>query len=61
LVLDTKEESFHALTAIAGSAVLEGDNWRQPLNKYQSVVVPAVVGRYWLRGNKKCQVLKSSV
>jgi mannose-6-phosphate isomerase len=61
LALDTKGESFHALTVIAGSAVLEGENWRQPLNKFQSVVVPAVVGRYWLNGNEKCQVLKSSV
>jgi mannose-6-phosphate isomerase len=61
LELDTKGESFHALTAIAGSVVLEGEHWRQPLNKFQSVVVPAVVGKYWLHANKKCQVLKSSV
>jgi hypothetical protein len=42
-------------------AMLEGEDWRQPLYKFQSVVVPAVVGRYWLHGKKKCQVLKSSV
>lgn len=61
LDLDTKGESFHALTAIAGSASLEGENWQQKLNKFQSVVVPAAVGRYWLRGDQTCQVLKSSV
>ncbi len=61
LDLDTKGESFHALTAIAGSAILEGENWLQPLNKFQSVVIPAAVGRYSLHTNEKCQVLKSSV
>jgi mannose-6-phosphate isomerase class I len=30
LDLDTKGESFHALTAIAGSAILEGENWLMP-------------------------------
>jgi mannose-6-phosphate isomerase len=61
LDLDTKGESFHALTAIAGAAILEGENWVQPLNRFQSVAVPAAVGRYCLHANEKCQVLKSSV
>jgi mannose-6-phosphate isomerase len=59
--LDTKGESFHALTAIAGLATLEGENWLQKLNRFQSVVVPAAVGRYCLHAKETCQLLKSSV
>jgi len=58
--LDTQNETFHALTVIAGAARLEGDGWQQPLNRFQSVLVPADAGRYRLVPEGVCQVLKAS-
>jgi mannose-6-phosphate isomerase len=59
--LDTQGESFHAITLIDGAAVLEGENWKQPLRRFQSTVVPAAAGAYSILSSGKCQLLKSSV
>jgi mannose-6-phosphate isomerase len=57
IALDTRSESCHALTVIAGSARLEGSGWQQPLKRFQSVLVPADTGAYHLAPEGACQVL----
>ena len=47
--LDTFDESFHALTVFEGQAVLEGDNWQQPLSRFETALVPAACRTYRLR------------
>jgi mannose-6-phosphate isomerase len=59
LALDTRRESFHALTVIRGAARLEGDGWQLPLNTFQTALVPASTGAYRLAPEGACQVLLS--
>jgi mannose-6-phosphate isomerase len=59
--LDTRGASFHAITVIAGRAVLKAGNERVELDKFQTAVVPAQVGRYQFQPLMECRALKSSV
>jgi mannose-6-phosphate isomerase len=59
--LDTKGESFHALTVIEGEAVLKTDAEEVTLEKFQTAVVPAATGHYQFQPLTKCRALKSSV
>jgi mannose-6-phosphate isomerase len=47
--LDTRGETFHALTVIEGEMQAEGDNWSQRLAQYETIIVPAAGGAYTLR------------
>jgi mannose-6-phosphate isomerase len=44
--LNTRGDSFDALTLLSGVARLIGDGWAMELKGFQSVVIPAVVGAY---------------
>jgi mannose-6-phosphate isomerase len=60
--IDTHSETFHAITMIDGRGVLQSNGERVELEKFQTVVVPASLGRYQfqpLDGN--CRALKASV
>lgn len=59
--LDTKHESFHAITVIEGKAILQSDHEKIELEKFQTAVVPAVVGEYQFIPVTDCRALKSSV
>lgn len=59
--LDTRGESFHAITVIEGRAVLKAGADRVELDKFQTAVVPAQVGRYQFQPLMECRALKSSV
>jgi len=59
--LDTKHESFHAITVIEGKAVLKTGNEQVELEKFQTAVVPAGVGAYEFSPLGECRALKSSV
>ena len=59
--LDTKGESFHALTVIQGEAVLKTADEVVTLEKFQTAVVPAEVGSYQFQPLADCRALKSSV
>jgi mannose-6-phosphate isomerase len=59
--LDTKSESFHTLTVIEGRALLNAGEERVELEKFQTAVVPAQVGRYQFQPLTECRALKSSV
>jgi mannose-6-phosphate isomerase class I len=58
--LDTKSETFHAITVIEGRALLKTENDQVELEKFQTAVVPAGVGRYEFRPLGDCRALKSS-
>lgn len=48
---DTRGESFHALTVIEGEAQLSSAHGGQTLRQFDSVILPANLGCYELRGN----------
>ena len=59
--LDTKGESFHAITVIEGSAVLQIETLSVELDRFQTAIVPADMKRYQFRPLTNCSALKSSV
>jgi mannose-6-phosphate isomerase len=59
--LDTKGETFHAITVIEGRAVLQTETISVELDRFQTAVVPAEMKRYQFRPLEKCRALKSSV
>ena len=59
--LDTKGESFHAITVIEGRAALVAGNERVELDKFHTVVVPASTGQYQFQPLTRCRALKSSI
>ena len=58
--LNTRGESFHTLTVIAGRTLVQGSGWSLSLGRYESVVIPAVTGEYWLVPDGIMMALKSS-
>lgn len=59
--LDTKGQSFHAITLIEGSAVLRAGDEDVELDKFQTAVIPASTGRYQFEPSSDCRALKSSL
>lgn len=57
---DTRLETFHALTLIEGEASIQSDHEQLVLQPFQTVLVPARQGRYFLSA-KTARLLKSSV
>ena len=58
--LDTAGESFHAMTVIEGKVVLRAGGEEVELEKFQTAVVPAQVGKYQFQPLGDCRALKSS-
>ena len=56
---DTRGESFHALTVIVGEARIVTHDGEAVLRKFDTVLIPAVGGKYHLDGN--FQILCSSL
>ena len=59
--LDTKGESFHAITVIEGRAVLRSGDESVELDEFQTAVIPASTGRYQFEPSSGCRALKSSL
>jgi mannose-6-phosphate isomerase len=61
--LDTRGESFHALTAIAGQGAIECGTERMTLNRFETVLVAAKAGAYQLQpiSPEDVRVLRASV
>ena len=57
--LDTEGQSFHAITVIEGKALLQTGDEQVELEKFQTAVVPAQVGRYQFQPLADCRALKS--
>jgi mannose-6-phosphate isomerase len=58
--LDTRGESFHALTVIDGQGLIECGAERIILNRFETVLVAAGAGAYHLRPIGSARVLKAS-
>lgn len=56
---DTAGQSFHCLTVTQGEAAVEAGGEAFPLSRYDSLLIPAAVGPYTLRGDG--EVLCSSL
>lgn len=61
LLLDTKQQSFHALTVIAGQASLQAGDEVIGLKRFETVLIPAACGVYAVQPQGACALLKSSV
>jgi mannose-6-phosphate isomerase len=59
--LDTKGESFHAITVIDGKGLLQAGFEEVELDTFQTAVVPAEVGRYQFQPRTDCRALQASV
>ena len=57
---DTRGESFHAITVIEGKARLQSDSESIELEKFQTALVPASLGRYKFQPLENCRALKSN-
>lgn len=60
VALDTRGESFHTLTVIAGQAQVDGPGWSERLARFESAVVPAACGAYTLTPLQGGRILKAS-
>ena len=59
--LDTRSESFHAITVIAGCAEINSGGEQLRLDQYQSALIPATSGKYTLTPIGYFSLLKASV
>lgn len=59
--LDTRGETFHAVTVIEGKARLQAGDESVELEKFQTALVPASLGKYQFQPLENCRALKSSV
>jgi mannose-6-phosphate isomerase len=59
--LDTGGESFHALTVIEGQSQIRAGEEAFILNKFETLLIPAVCGAYQIEPLKKSRILKASV
>lgn len=61
MLLDTRGESFHALTVIEGRAEVQCEDERVILERFETVIVSADAGAYRLHPLAPCRVLNASV
>jgi mannose-6-phosphate isomerase len=63
LELDTQKETFHAVTVIEGKARLQAGDEYVELEKFQTALIPASLGKYQFQplDAVTCRALKSSV
>lgn len=61
ITLDTRGETFHAVTVIDGKARLVADEESIELEKFQTALIPASVGKYRFQPLGNCRALKSSL
>lgn len=61
LAVDTRNESFHALTVIDGAANVVAGREQVTLRRFETVIVPAATGAYQLQPHGATRVLKAGV
>lgn len=59
--LDTRGESFHALTVIEGQSQIRAGGAAFILNQFETLLIPAICGEYQVIPLKKSRLLKASV
>jgi mannose-6-phosphate isomerase len=60
-MLDTQGESFHALTVIEGQSQIRAGDEIFILNKFETLLIPAICGAYQISPIEKSRLLKASV
>jgi len=60
LALDTDGQSFHALTVVQGSAIVESSDQAALLGQFETVLIPAACRAYQIRPLEPIRVLKAS-
>jgi mannose-6-phosphate isomerase len=58
--LDTRGESFHALTVLDGQALVSGDGWQQTVSHFETALIPAACGSYTIQPQDNLTLLKAS-
>lgn len=58
---NTQQKSFHTITITEGAATVSGADWSYPLQRFESVIIPAACGLYTVQPTKDFYALKSSV
>lgn len=53
----SNEERFFILTCVEGSGIIEGDNFCEEIKKGDSYLIPATLGKYFVKGN--IEIIKS--
>ncbi len=61
VVMDTRDESFHALTVIEGQVQVSAQAKVFVLNKFDTLLIPACCGAYQISPMKKSRVLKAGI
>ena len=46
--IDMQGESFSALTVLNGSITVQAEEWSFDLHAFETVVIPAICGKYWM-------------
>lgn len=59
--MDTKGETFHAITCIGGKLILRGEGWSQSLDQYETALIPAALGEYEVHPETEYRALVASV
>lgn len=59
--LNTRGESFHALTMREGAAQVGGDGWSHTLRRLETLIIPASCGAYMIHPQGKFFALKASI
>lgn len=58
---NTGGKTFHALTVAAGSVAVSGDGWREDLERYESLLLPASIGAYAMTSSGSSRILRARV
>jgi mannose-6-phosphate isomerase len=58
---DTSSLSFHTVTLLEGGAVVQSEGWRVPLERFETLILPAECGQYSLRSDIPFIALRGSV
>ena len=57
--IDIQEESFSALTALNGSITVHAGDWSFELGALETLLIPAICGKYWITFSGKASALLS--
>lgn len=61
LNMDTRGQTFHALTALDAPVRVSGAGWSCSVGKWQSLLIPAALGKYSLQAEDTAQMLCASL
>jgi len=60
-IMDTQQDSFHALTVLAGQATVIADDEVAHLDCFETALISSYTGKYSIQTNEGCTLLKTSI